>query len=165
MRVDRSAPNDSSPPLGDGIPGCAHLAIGGLMPSLKRLLQAVLVGLDHLLDHLAAHRAGLLAGQVAVVALLQGDAHLVGGLHLELVHGLTGTGDNQLVAAVTVARHNFCLSFSFCLGVGYCLGWNIRVYLVPRKRFYAPSGFPVFVIFPCIRDAGPNRLNQTPASD
>ena len=52
MRVDRSAPNDSSPPLGDGIPGCAHLVIGGLMPSLKRLLQAVLVGLDHLLDHL-----------------------------------------------------------------------------------------------------------------
>ena len=46
------------------------------MPSLKRLLQAVLVGLDHLLDHLAAHRAGLLAGQIAVVALLQGDAHL-----------------------------------------------------------------------------------------
>ena len=57
----------------------------------------------------------LLAGQVAVVALLQGDAHLVGGLHLELVHGLTGTGDNQLVAAVTVARHNFCLSFFLCL--------------------------------------------------
>ena len=76
MRVDRPAPNDSSPPLGDGIPGCAHLVIGGLMPSLKRLLQAVLVGLDHLLDHLAAHRAGLLAGQIAVVALLQGDAHL-----------------------------------------------------------------------------------------
>ena len=47
------------------------------------------------------------------------------------------------------------LSFSFCLGVGYCLGWNIRVYLVPRKRFYAPSGFPVFVIFPCIREQRP----------
>lgn len=29
----------------------------------------------HLLDHLAAHRAGLAAGQVAVVALLQVDAH------------------------------------------------------------------------------------------
>ena len=41
-----------------------------------RLLQAVLVGLDHLLDHLAAHRAGLLAGQVTVVALLQVDAYL-----------------------------------------------------------------------------------------
>ena len=90
---------------------------------------------------------------------------VVGGLHLELVHGLTGTGDNQLVAAVTVARHNFCLSFSFCLGVGYCLGWNIRVYLVPRKRFYALSGFPVFVIFPCIRDVFSNRLNQTPTFD
>lgn len=76
MRVDRSAPNDSSPPLGDGIPGCAHLIIRRLMPSLKRSLQAVLVGLDHLFHHLAPNRAGLLAGQVAVVALLQGDAHL-----------------------------------------------------------------------------------------
>ena len=46
------------------------------MPSLKCLLQAVLVGLDHLFHHLAPNRAGLLAGQVAVVALLQGDAHL-----------------------------------------------------------------------------------------
>ena len=41
-----------------------------------RLLQAVLVGLDHLLDHLAAHGTGLAAGQVAVVALLQIDTHL-----------------------------------------------------------------------------------------
>ena len=35
------------------------------------LLQALLVGLDHLLDHLAAHGAGFAGGQVAVVALLQ----------------------------------------------------------------------------------------------
>ena len=41
-----------------------------------RLLHAVLVGLDHLLDHLAAHGASLLAGQVAIVTLLQVDAHL-----------------------------------------------------------------------------------------
>ena len=39
-------------------------------------LQALLVGLDHLLDHLAAHGAGLAAGQVSVVALLQIDTHL-----------------------------------------------------------------------------------------
>ena len=39
-------------------------------------LQALLVGLDHLLDHLAADRAGLTAGQVAVVAFLQVDANL-----------------------------------------------------------------------------------------
>ena len=39
-------------------------------------LQALLVGLDHLLDHLAADGAGLAGGQVAVVALLQVDAHL-----------------------------------------------------------------------------------------
>ena len=46
------------------------------MPSFGFSLQAVLVGLDHLLHHLAPDRAGLLAGQVAVVALLQGDAYL-----------------------------------------------------------------------------------------
>ena len=41
-----------------------------------RLLQAALVGLDHLLDHLAADGAGLTGGQVAVVAFLQVDADL-----------------------------------------------------------------------------------------
>ena len=40
-------------------------------------LQVLLVGLDHLLDHLAADRAGLAAGQVAVIAVLQVDAHLL----------------------------------------------------------------------------------------
>ena len=39
-------------------------------------LQALFVGLDHLLDHLAADRAGLAAGQVAVVALLEVDTDL-----------------------------------------------------------------------------------------
>ena len=76
----------------------------------------------HLLDHLAAHRAGL-----------------------------TGTGDNQL-AAITVTRHNFCLSFSFCFNFGYHLGWSIRIYLVPDNFLYTPTGFPNFVIFPCTGD-------------
>ena len=67
------------------------------------LLQPVLVGLDHLLDHLAADGAGLAGGEVAVVALLKVHAHLVGGLHLELVHGLPGLGDVQLVGVL--ARH------------------------------------------------------------
>ena len=40
------------------------------------LLQAVFIGLDHLADHLAADGASLLAGQIAVVALLQIDADL-----------------------------------------------------------------------------------------
>ena len=43
-------------------------------PAAKSLLHAVLVGLDHLLDHLAADGAGLAAGEVAVIALLQVDA-------------------------------------------------------------------------------------------
>ena len=62
--------------MGDGIPGCGYLLRKGQM-RWDRLLQAVLVGLDHLLDHLAAHGAGLTGGQVAVVALLQVHAHLM----------------------------------------------------------------------------------------
>ena len=67
---------------------------------------AVLIGLDHLLDHLAAHRTGLTAGEVAVIAGLQVHAHLVGSLHLELIHGLTGTRNHQLVRTIAhgVAR-------------------------------------------------------------
>ena len=42
-----------------------------------RSLQVLLVGLDHLLDHLATDGAGLAAGQVAVVTVLQVDAHLL----------------------------------------------------------------------------------------
>ena len=49
-------------------------------------------GLDHLLDHLTAHGTGLAAGEVAVVALLQVDAHLRGGLHLELVQASRALG-------------------------------------------------------------------------
>ena len=57
----------------------------------------------HFLDHLAADGAGLTGGQVAVVAVLEVDAHLIGGLHLELVHGLTGLGDVQTVAGGVAA--------------------------------------------------------------
>ena len=49
----------------------------GRTPLLWERLQVLLVGLDHLLDHLAADRAGLAAGQVAVIAVLQVDAHLL----------------------------------------------------------------------------------------
>ena len=44
--------------------------------SIQMLLQAVFVGLDHLAHHLAADRTGFLAGQIAVIALLQVDADL-----------------------------------------------------------------------------------------
>ena len=53
----------------------------------------------HVLDHLAADGAGLTGGDVAVVAVLEVDAHLVSGLHLEAVHGLTGLGNHDLVVA------------------------------------------------------------------
>ena len=52
----------------------------------------------HFLDHLAADGAGFAGGEVAVVAVLEVDTDLVGGLHLELVHGLTGLGDIDAVA-------------------------------------------------------------------
>ena len=66
----------------------------------------------HFLDHLAAHRTGLAGSQIAVVSLLQVNAYLVGGLHLELVHCLAGIGDHDLVSAVVViAGHNVSLLF------------------------------------------------------
>ena len=43
------------------------------------LLHAVFVGFDHLLDHLPADRAGLAAGKIAVIAVLQIDADFSGG--------------------------------------------------------------------------------------
>ena len=58
-------------------------------------------------DHLAANGTGLTAGQIAIVALLQVDANLLGGLHLELVQGLTGAGNHGLVGiGIVRARHN-----------------------------------------------------------
>ena len=58
--------------------GCAQKRTA-LKPSafVRIWLQVLLVGLDHLLDHLAAHGTGLAGGQVAVVAFLQVDAHLL----------------------------------------------------------------------------------------
>ena len=52
----------------------------------------------HLLDHLAADGAGLAAGEVAVIALLQVDADLTGRLHLEAIHGLAGVRVHEVVA-------------------------------------------------------------------
>ena len=75
----------------------------------KPFLQVLLVALDHLFDHLAADRAGLAGGQIAVVALLEVDADLAGGFHLELVHSGLGLGDVELVAVL--AGHNDFLLF------------------------------------------------------
>ena len=47
---------------------------------------------------------------MAVAAALQVDAHLLGGLHLELVHGLPGLGDVELIVIVA---HNRSLLFGF----------------------------------------------------
>ena len=48
---------------------------GSVAPAKGRLLQTLLVSLDHLLDHLAADGTGLTGGQVTVVTVLQVDAH------------------------------------------------------------------------------------------
>ena len=62
------------------------------------LFDGVLVGLDHLLDHLPTDRAGLLGGQVTVVALLEVNANLICSLHLELVHCFSCLGYDILIA-------------------------------------------------------------------
>ena len=67
----------------------------------------------HLLDHLPTHRASLAGGEVAVVALLQVDTHLLGSLHLELVHGLPGLGNVDLVAVLACHRKSLLFRF-FC---------------------------------------------------
>ena len=74
-----------------------------------QLLQTLLVGLDHLLDHLAADGAGFTGGQVTVVAVGQVDSHFLSCLHLELLHGLLGLGNVDLV----VALHNNSLLCRF----------------------------------------------------
>ena len=51
-------------------------------------------------DHLAADGAGLTGGQVTVVATLQVDAHFLGRLHLELIHGFLGLRNIDLVVAL-----------------------------------------------------------------
>ena len=53
----------------------------------------------YMFDHLAANGTGLTAGQIAIVALLQVDANLRSGFHLELVQGLASLGDNCIVVA------------------------------------------------------------------
>lgn len=60
-------------------------------------------------DHLAADAAGLAAGELAVVAVLEVHADRIRGLHLELVHRGLGLGDVQLVAVL--GRHNTCTPF------------------------------------------------------
>ena len=75
-------------------------AAGSLKLPAVHLLHILLVGLDHLLDHLAADGAGFAAGQVAVVALLQVNADFGCGCHFELVHGLPGFGNVQLVVVI-----------------------------------------------------------------
>ena len=51
----------------------------------------------HVLDNLDAVGAGITGGPVTVVALLKVEADLVGGLHLEIVHGLASFRDIDLV--------------------------------------------------------------------
>ena len=53
-------------------------SIAALILHLALAAHLALLSLDHLLDHVAADLTGVLAGQIAVVALIQGDAQFVG---------------------------------------------------------------------------------------
>jgi hypothetical protein len=46
---------------------------------------------------------------VTVVAIGQVDAHFLGCLHLETVHGLTGLGDIQLIVVIVAHRKSLLL--------------------------------------------------------
>ena len=66
-------------------------------------------------DHLAADGTGLAGGQVAVVALLEVDADLAGGFHLELVHGRAGLGNVELIG-ILAGHNDFLLLFECLVG-------------------------------------------------
>ena len=82
--------------------------------ALSNLFHALLVSFDHLLDHLSADRTGLAGGQIAVVTLLEIDAHLRGGLHLEAVKRVACLGDNTLVCVciLIIFRPRVFITFS-----------------------------------------------------
>ena len=108
--------------------------------AFEALLHVLLVSFDHLLDHLAADGAGFAGGEVAVVAIGQVNADLLGGLHLELVHGLTGLGDVELV--VIVVAHNGSLLFNIS-GKRMLSGWSASVFFpLPRKEPWLSSQNP-----------------------
>lgn len=77
------------------------------VPDLPKclLLHAFFVGLDHLFDHLAADGARLAGGEVAVIALLEVDADLVGNFVLHFVQVLfrLGAGVDIVVAGVVMS--------------------------------------------------------------
>ena len=68
----------------------------------RKLFHALLVSFDHLLDHLSADGTGLAGGQIAVVALLEIDAHLGGGLHLKAVKRVTRLGTTPLLELLAI---------------------------------------------------------------
>ena len=78
----------------------------------------------HLLDHLAADGAGFPGSQVAVVAIGQINAHFLGSLHLETVHGLASLGDVDLVV-VGIAHFDSLLCF-------------LRKKLLPEESIFVP---------------------------
>ena len=73
----------------------------GLLPAHLPLLR-----LDHLPDHIPADIAGVLGGDVAVVAVVQGDAELAGDLVLHVGHRLLRLGHVDLVVCA-IGSHLF----------------------------------------------------------
>lgn len=112
--------------------------IVGAMKRIVRLLH--LVSVDHLLDHHTANRTSLSCSQVAVIALLQVDAHFLSGLHLELVQSLAGAGDDRLIRIVGT-RHDVASPCLFVL-----LDWESEHIFAPG-RFYMCSNFCAFRTF------------------
>ena len=75
------------------------------------VLDGVFVGFYHLFHHLTADGACFLGGEVAVVALLEVDANLACGLHLEFVECFLCLGNESFIAA----GHNRFLSVAHAM--------------------------------------------------
>ena len=118
----------------DHVPNCGFMSNSGTAFSVKTQSS---YGSDAI-DHLTADGAGFAGGQVAIVALLEVDADLIGGLHLELLHTLLGLGDIDPVAGRIVAAHNRSLLLSFQEAARFLKETNrfLWEYYVPRTERY-----------------------------
>jgi hypothetical protein len=95
-----------------------------------------------LFDHLAADGTGLTAGQFAVVTVLQVDADFRSGFHLELIHGLAGSGVYKMIAGI--GRH---------VSISFDSIWVIaRAYLLRLQKGYSKKIW--YFIFTCDRKEG-----------
>ena len=87
---------------------------------LALVCHILLVGFDHLLHHLTAYGAGLTAGQIAVISLLEVYADLGSCLHFEAIHCRACFRYHALIRTIFRVSHVCSLLFDSVWCVGFC---------------------------------------------